>query len=135
MVRRAEKKYGDRVSHTFIHYPVLSHRFALSAGRAAECANNQDKFAAFVDVIFAKQDSLGLKTWIEYAREAGVSDTARFSSCSLDTAPIRRVETGRQLGERNRLTGTPTVIVNGWRLPGTPSEARLFSLIDSVACS
>lgn len=87
-VRAAQRKYANRVSHVFVHYPIAGHRFARLAARASECANDQGDFTTFIDVVFAKQDSLGLKPWAEYAREGGVSDSARFARCIADTSVV-----------------------------------------------
>jgi protein-disulfide isomerase len=131
-LRAIGDKYGATVAHVFIHYPIATHRFARPAARAAECANDQGRFSSFIDVVFNKQDSLGLKTWTSYAQEAGLLDTVRFVSCIAHTATIPRIESGRLVGEQVGVQGTPTVIVNGWRLPGTPSDSQLVRVIEDI---
>ncbi|MCC6319781.1 MAG: thioredoxin domain-containing protein [Gemmatimonadaceae bacterium] len=124
-------RYGDRVSHTFVHYPLPSHRFARPAARAAECAGAQDRFSAMVDEVYRKQDSLGLKSWTSYAADAGVLDTAEFKRCIQgigDSAAERGLRAGRPLGVR----GTPTILVNGLRFYGAVPEPALVRTIDSL---
>lgn len=109
------------------------HRFAMGAARGAECAEKVGKFGEWVDLVYSKQDSLGLKSWGAFALEAGISDTATISRCATDPAPVTRIEAGRAFGDRLHVRGTPTVIVNGWLLPYTPSEEELEKMIEEFA--
>lgn len=93
-------RYPGSVSLVFIHFPLPVHRFARPAAKASECAADQRKFASFHDVVYAKQDSLGLKSWTSYAREAGVPDTIRFARCVASQGEIARVEAGVALADR-----------------------------------
>lgn len=52
----------DHVAYRFVHFPIGNHRFARPAARAAECAATSGDFGPFLDTVFAKQDSLGLKS-------------------------------------------------------------------------
>src|SRR5262249_27765533 len=57
------RKYRSKISYTFVHFPLSIHRFARPAARAAECARTSGRFFEFVSAVFAKQDSMGLRTW------------------------------------------------------------------------
>jgi hypothetical protein len=61
----------------------------MIAARNAECAHEQGRFLSMHDVLYAKQDSFGIKPWAGYAREAGVPDIDRFELCSASAEPIR----------------------------------------------
>ncbi len=63
-------------------------------------------------MIFEKQDSLGLKTWVSYAVDSGVQDTVSFKQCNASEQPLPRVERGLELGGQIDARGTPTVIIN-----------------------
>lgn len=124
---------GDAVSLLYVHYPLASHRFALPSARAAECAAIQGAFAQFVDAVFRGQDSLGLKTFGSFARDAGIPDLDRFESCTAEqSATFERIDGGREAGERLGVSGTPTVIVNGWQHPRPPTAQELRQLVDSI---
>ena len=97
-VASAKQRHGEDLAFNFIHFPLLSHRFSRPAARATECANEQGRFAQLIGAVFAKQDSLGLKTWSSYAAEAGVEDSLQFALCIEDDAPLQRIERGRLLG-------------------------------------
>jgi protein-disulfide isomerase len=128
----ARSRFADTVSYTFLHFPLSPHRFARPAARAAECADDQNAFMPFIDLVFRKQDSLGLKSWTSYADEAGVPDTAQFGICTRRTDSVPRIEEGRALGRRIGVTGTPTILVNGWRLPRVPSDSQLLRIVSDI---
>ncbi|PYO86675.1 MAG: hypothetical protein DMD66_12955 [Gemmatimonadetes bacterium] len=66
----------------YVPHPLSYHRFALGAAQGAECAADVDALGKWLDVVFSKQDSLGLKSWGAYAAEAGIRDTARIAECA-----------------------------------------------------
>jgi protein-disulfide isomerase len=122
---RFRQQHPDEVALVFVQYPLSMHRFANLAARAAECANDQRRFEAFVAKVFEKQDSLGLKEWSSFASEAGIRDTVSFRRCVSARSDVEAVRAGKAFGDYVELTGTPTVLVNGWRLPHAPKEADL----------
>jgi protein-disulfide isomerase len=125
-------KYGERVALSYIHFPINGHRFAIPAARAAECADAEHKFGALHDVLFDKQDSLGLKSWNSYAQEAGIRDIPGFERCVTTLTDLVRVNRGRSLGGAMNVHGTPDVMVNGWRFASPPTPNELMDAVDSV---
>jgi protein-disulfide isomerase len=73
--------------------------------------------------VFEKQDSLGLKSWSSFALDAGIQDTVMFARCAGDTVELPLVVRGRALGERIGVRGTPTILINGWRMPAPPYDS------------
>jgi protein-disulfide isomerase len=124
--------YSTQIALTFVHYPLPTHRFAEPAARVAECADDQGRFEAMHDLLFEQQDKFGLKPWSEFATEAGVADSAAFETCIKRTEPIPRVVEGEQLGKQLNVHGTPTVIVNGWKLGYPPNEQELDRMVKAV---
>lgn len=131
-VERIRREFGDKVALVYIHYPLPNHRFARPAARAMECAASQGRFAEFQTAVFAKQDSLGLRSWAAYATDAQVTDRERFAQCAADTSTVARIEAGVALGAQIHVRGTPTVIVNGWRFPTPPDESVLSETIRAL---
>jgi protein-disulfide isomerase len=125
-IRALEQKYPGEITLSYIHSPLQRHRFARPSARAAECARFQGRFGEFVDVVFAKQDSIGLKTWPSYAAEAGVPNRRRFMSCLQDGRSQVRVEAGIALGTRAGNVATPTVVVRGWRYSVPSADSILI---------
>ncbi len=99
--------------------------------RAAECAGQQGRFSEFVDVVFEKQDSLGLKSWASYGQDAEVPNLSLYLRCVGSGSVFARIDSGIAVAERAGVRGTPTVFVNGWRIP-VPTERSLSSAIDSL---
>lgn len=132
VLSRAKAQFPERIRVTWIHHPLTTHRFARPAARASECARASGRFQEFVDAVFAKQDSLGLRSWTAYAVEAGVSDTADFHRCAGVTGTIARIEDGLRLGAAIGVRGTPTVLLNGWKYQSPPSDSLLFRTIREV---
>jgi hypothetical protein len=113
----------------FVHFPLPIHRFAVQAAQATECASLKGRFLNFIDAVYRKQDSLGLKSWGSYALEAGIVDTAAIARCAHDSTPFKRVEAGRELGLRWQILGTPTVIINGLRYASPPTKREIDRVI------
>lgn len=108
----ARVTYRDQLRLVLRHWPLAIHRFAIPAARAAECAGAQDRFLPFHDLVFAKQDSLGLKSFASYAREAGVEDSLAFDRCYQSAAPIEALAVDTPLVAELGGRGTPLILVN-----------------------
>lgn len=131
-LREIQAELKDTVRTIFVHFPLPQHRFAPSAAKVAECGSRQVGFERLVDVLFAKQDSFGLRPWSAYVRDAGLVDTIAFAQCySADSMP--RIDQGKKLGERFEVQFTPTVIIGGWRFPDLPSKDVILHVARKVA--
>jgi protein-disulfide isomerase len=126
------ERYPTQVALAFIHYPLPMHRFAEPAARVAECAGKQQRFEEMHDLLFEQQNQLGLKPWKEFATEAGVSDLAAFESCAQSKDPIPAVIEGRRLGDEIDVQGTPTLVINGWKLGSPPSAKELDAMVQAI---
>lgn len=126
-------KYRNDLALAYVHFPLRNHRFAIPAARGAECAAEQGRFEGYHDALFGKQDSLGLKSWASFAVEAGVEDTSAFAKC-LSTFPTSGtlIDKGLQVAEKLNVNGTPTLLVNGWRLQRPPTDSALDAIIAKV---
>jgi protein-disulfide isomerase len=131
-LKAVEQNYPGKIGLTYVHFPIQGHRFALPAARVAECANDQGRFEAMYDQLFEGQDQFGLKPWDDYATAAGVPDIAAFDACIKKTDPIQRVEEGKALGAKLDVKGTPTIIINGWKLGRPPTEEELDGMVKRI---
>jgi protein-disulfide isomerase len=125
-------RYPTQVSLTYVHFPLPGHRFALPAARVAECAGEQGRFEAMYDQLFEGQGQFGLKPWDDYAIAAGVLDIAAFDVCTKKTDSMPRVEAGKALGAKLDIQGTPTVIINGWKLGHPPTAEELDQMVQRI---
>jgi protein-disulfide isomerase len=131
-LQAVEMKYPKDISLTFVHFPIPGHRFAIPAARAAECAGEQGRFDAIYDRLFDGQDQFGLKPWGDYATAAGVPDLAAFDVCIKKTDPIPLLEEGKALGAKLDIQGTPTIIINGWKIGRPPTEDELDGMVKKI---
>ena len=131
-VKALRERYPTQIALIYVQFPLPGHRFAVPAARAAECAREQGRFEAMYDRLFEEQDSFGLKPWSEFAAEAGVPDGGAFETCIKRNEPIPRVLEGEQLGKDRDVQGTPTVIINGWKLGHPPSETELDAMVKAI---
>lgn len=120
------------VQLVYVNYPLNYHTFATPAARAGVCAEEVGAFPRWADVVYAKQDSLGLKSWGTYALEAEIADTVRIHQCATTSVTMTPIEAGLAFGSRIGIHGTPTVIINGWRYSQTPTEAELNTAIGAI---
>ena len=127
-----QRKYPAQIAVTYFHFPIPGHRFALPAARVAECAGEQGRFEAMHDQLFDGQDQFGLKPWHEYATAAGVPDIPAFDACTKKSDPIPRVEEGKELGAKLDVQGTPTIIINGWKLGHPPNAEELNGMVKKI---
>lgn len=121
-------------SVALIHLPLPGHRFAKQAAKASECAAVQGRFAPFLDLVMAKQDSIGLKNWESFASEAGVPQAESFAACYARQEVSSRVDAGLAAAHRLGIHATPSVLVNGWQVSLTTVD-ELERVILEVAAN
>jgi protein-disulfide isomerase len=123
-----------QVAHVFRHYPLTTaHPHAMLAAVASECAARQGQFRAYHDQLFAEQDSIGKRSWVAIAADAGLKDTVAFSGCMRDsTAAMARVKTDIDAATALGVSGTPALLVNGRLFAGAPTAEQLRSLVDKA---
>jgi protein-disulfide isomerase len=120
------------VAIAFVHFPLDPHPQSHAAARVAECAGDAGHFSEAVDYVFAHQDSLGKKPWTWFALGAGLKDTLSFNGCMADTARFGRIRSGVALGNRIGISGTPSIILNGWRYGGVPQDSELVRAVGDL---
>ncbi len=128
-LRSARIRYGDSLAVVFRHWPLPYHPLAYSAAHAAECAGAQGRFTEFADALFDQQDSLGVKSFADFAADAGVADLRQFVACGSTNDKVPSVERDMKAALALRSHGTPTIIINGEMLNGVPDSIQLDALI------
>ena len=132
--RIVRAKYPTTLRTVIRHLPLAYHRFAFHAAKAAECADEQGRFHEMYDALFAKQDSLGLKSMESFAIESRVPRITEFEQCMSSSTVESRIHADIEAAESAGARGTPTVILNGLRLARPPPPAELERLIaDALA--
>lgn len=106
------------------------------AAQAAECANDQDKFWPFVNIVFTHQVGENNGTFSrnnlkQFAGTLGL-DTATFNTCFDSGKYVDLVK--QQSGEARArgVQSTPTFFINGKLLDVVPSKEQLAAYFDSL---
>jgi len=130
-----KREYESRVRVYFRDFPLSNHEWAKDAAIAGRCIYNQEPeaFWTYHDWIFANQGSItpaNLKDKVmEHAKGAGV-DTLKLNGCLSDQSVADVVEASMAEGRAVGVTSTPTLFVNGRKMPGSVKWEQLKSVID-----
>jgi protein-disulfide isomerase len=122
------------VRYVYYDFPLTSiHAHAFLASRAGRCANEQGRFWDYHDVLYARQSrwsSMREVTgyFVDIAAEIGL-DRSQFDSCLRSDRYAEEVTRNLRLGESLGVSGTPTLFVNGRRLPHIPAYSDLEAMV------
>ncbi len=124
--------FPGKIAVVFRNWPLPYHPFAYQAARAAECGARQGRFRQLYELMYQEQDSLGVKPFVNFAKDAGVPDITAFLLCSdrTDRVPVieRDIADARSIGG----TGTPTIVVNDLLLHSIPDAKDLEALVSKA---
>jgi protein-disulfide isomerase len=99
-----------------------SHRFSFLASRGARCAGDQKKFWEYHDMLFARQADWSFEQnppvgkLLELGKEVGLNEK-QFESCLKSDKYQDVVSANRTLGDRLLVNSTPTLFMNGRKVP------------------
>lgn len=132
-IQKALKEYPNDIRFVGKQFPLAFHAQAKNAALAVECANEQGKFPAYSDMLFAKQDewskTTGTGKFKEYARTLRL-DTRKFNTC-LDTKKYAdKITTTAEEAKTFGITGTPGTFINDRFINGAVTYDELKSIID-----
>lgn len=128
VVGKLKSEYIDtgKVKFTFREYPTAPANISVAGFAIARCAG-EDAYFEIVDELFSRQRAI-----LSLAREGGqvkaalqqvaanhgISDEAEFDAC-LQNSDIRKAIAASVVqGESDGVEGTPTLMMNGSKLPG-----------------
>jgi protein-disulfide isomerase len=103
--------------------PASLHPWALKAAQYADCAGqmNKDAFWKYVDSIFENQGGIALATADDKLKELATAaglDAQKISTCAASPETDARIKKSQALGATLDVNETPTVFINGRRVPG-----------------
>lgn len=126
----------ERVRVYLVHFPLEYHERYLPAARIAGCAwtVSPEVFRTWVDGAFDHWEMLGRAPWEDLLASSGLDGVQEpLARCGEDDAGVPAIEAGMQFGVEIEAHGTPTIVIEGWKLPGTPEPAALRMLVASFA--
>jgi protein-disulfide isomerase len=132
------KAYPEQVRLYFYDYPLTSiHPWAMDAAIAGRCVFRQSvsSFWAWHDWIFESQEGVSPDNFKdkvnEFAKTRGSDlDLSVLNSCMARRETEAEVNQSIQLGQSLGVNQTPTIFINGRRLPGAASWDNLKFVID-----
>ena len=120
-----EKLIADfpQARFVFQNFPLPSHPWAMKAARYADCAAQQNgsAFWKYIDAVFENQGSIAEATADDKLKELAIGaglDGQKLSGCVALPASETHVQKSVALGKSLGVQGTPTVFINGRKLPG-----------------
>ena len=106
------------------HLPLPSHRYALRAAQAAECAAGQGAPQPMRAAIFAGQSGLSDADLWRYAFESGLN-VDLFDACMNGPVPAQ-IERDIEIARSLNVEGTPTFVVGLRKIDGTIEPVGLL---------
>ncbi|HYW07180.1 MAG TPA: thioredoxin domain-containing protein [Longimicrobium sp.] len=128
-MRGVRERHPEQVRVVYRHFPLRSHPHAIAAARASECAAAQGRFEAFHNALYALQDSIGTRSWLRYAATADVPDLSAFQRCAEQDSDVEALHRDTIAARGLAVTGTPTLLINGWRVHGAPPAEVLDKMV------
>jgi protein-disulfide isomerase len=132
VLQSVQQRYPNKIALTFVHLPLPFHEFAQPLAQAAECAADQGRFQELYDYLFQHAESLAQLQSGELANAARVQDVARFEACTRNDTELRRIVEGKDLAKEFDVKGTPTLLINGWKLTASPTSKEFGEMIEAV---
>jgi protein-disulfide isomerase len=123
---------NGRVRLFFKHFPLKNHPGTFFSSRAAQAAHRQGKFWEMYDLLYKDFGKQSLEDVLEYARALGM-DMERYKKDLEDPKVEELVERDKMEGVRAKVTGTPTLFINGKMYVLRHDEDFLKDLISEEA--
>ncbi len=131
VAHKVKEKYSSKVRFVFRQFPLSFHQNAHVAAEAALAANAQGKFWEYHDKLFANQNALDRASLEKFAKETGV-DVAKLKKALDDKTFAATVDADMKLGEEVAVDGTPTMFLNGTRVPNPTDFDALSQQIEAA---
>jgi protein-disulfide isomerase len=138
MIKQLESEFGGKIAFIYRNFPLYQiHPNADLAARAAESAGRQGKFWEMHDVLFDRQDVWAkllnpTGKFVEYATELGLN-AEQFKKGIENEEIAKSIADDYQSGTKIGVTGTPTFVLNGVKIPRNPDSIDAFRAILSAA--
>lgn len=136
VVSKILKDYGDKINFVFKQFPLSFHAQANAAALAAACANEQGKFTAYSDKLFATQETWGkLKdasvTFKSYAMQLGLN-SVQFGKCLDDKKYQEQITRNQEEAQKYGISGTPSTFINDQFQNGAATYESIKEQIDKL---
>lgn len=125
-------KHQDEVTLVYKHFPLTRiHPEAIPAAKAAWAASKQGKFWQYQDALFAKQDKLGDKLYVDIAKNMKL-DLSQFNQQRNSAEVNAVIEKDKQLAQKLGIRGTPFFFINGETFSGAVPLSKMESILSGL---
>jgi protein-disulfide isomerase len=107
------------------------HPYACQAAIYARCAQQQNRYWPFEELLFENRERLEARQLQAYAKKAGL-DTQALAQCVKKPSTLEAITKDIQLGLERKLQGTPTFFVNGQPIVGLKDDSFWQKKIQSL---
>lgn len=119
------------VSFYYRNFPLSMHSNSIIAAEAAECANEQNRFWEYHDILFENQDKLDEDSLKKYAKELEMNET-KFNSCIEGRKYKSAVQKDLNDAISLKLKGTPTFFINSEEIFGADKDLMIKKIIEEL---
>lgn len=117
-LKKMMEKFSPIVRFVFKDFPTESlHPNVFQAHVAAGCAQAQNKFWEYHDVLFANQENIAKADLKKYAQDLDL-DMTEFNTCFTEEKPSIEIRQDYAQGVNLGVYGTPSYVVNGQLISG-----------------
>ncbi|TSC93267.1 MAG: DSBA oxidoreductase [Candidatus Berkelbacteria bacterium Licking1014_7] len=122
----------DTVQLVYRHFPLSYHPFAKPGALGLQAAFRQGKFREMKDALFERQDTLNQEIINQTAQELGLN-MEKYRADITDPKLISKIEQNFQKGMTLKITGTPTIYINGAEFKNFADPREIQKKIDEIA--
>ena len=135
IIKELQIKYPNQIALTFKNFPLINiHRNALLAAKTAEAAGKQGKYFEMHDMLFETQKDWAVlpspkEKFTEFAR--ALSLNLEIFDKDINSKEIEdKIKADIQDGTKAKITGTPTLFINGVKVENGGIEAKIKSILE-----
>lgn len=132
VLKRLVADSNGRVRIFFKHFPLKNHPGTFFSSRAAQAAHRQGKFWDMYEMLYKDFSKQSMEDVLEYARALGMN-VDQFRTDLEDRKIEELIERDKMEGVRAKVTGTPTLFINGKMYHLRHDEGFLKDLISEEA--
>ncbi len=122
---------NGKVKMVYKYFPLEFHPEAEPAALAAACADEQNKFWEYRDLLFVNQAELSDANYKKWAEDLDL-DTEQFNDCYKGLKYLEAVKKDMADGQKYGVSGTPAFFVNGKMISGAQPYAAFETEIEAA---
>jgi protein-disulfide isomerase len=133
-VKKVLEKYDGKIHHVFMDFPLTSiHPFAMQAAVASHCAEEQEKYEEYHNLLFEHQREFSADNFKKWASDLKL-DPTKFDACLASNKYDATIQRSLDIGQKAGISGTPGFFVNGIAIRGAqPFEVFQKTIDEELA--